>query len=164
MRRAGTAWSGWVAGALLLLSLGLPWVPPRGAYIPGSGPSCIADLSGTGGLICDYIGTPAVSTLTPVASGADTPSRFFLVLALALVAGSLAARRPGTARTAALAAGLVAMIGVALSLPVVLSGQVTTLLAAGVLLLAPPGAQRVRSLRSATWGETDGSNPSPRAR
>lgn len=157
------AWPGWAAAALLLLSLGLPWVPSRGAYIPGSGPSCIPDFSGEGGLICDYIGTPAVSTLTPVASGADTPSRFFLVLALVLVAWSLATRRPEAARTAAYAAAVAAAFGVALSLPVVLSGQVTALSAA-VLLIAARGGQRVRSLRSATWGDTDGSSPSPSAR
>ena len=125
-------WGGWVAAGLLLLSLGLPWVPARGQYIPRSGPSCIADLSGSGGLICDYIGTAAVNTLTPVLSGADTPSRFFLVLALALVAWSLWSGRPGPVRVAA--ATVVA--GVALSLPLVLSGQVTALLTAVLLVLA----------------------------
>lgn len=122
----------WLAGGLLLLSLGLPWVPPRGERVPGSGPSCIADLSGSGGLICDFIGTPAVSTMAPAASGADTPSRFFLVLGLVLVAWCLWSGRSGLAWLAAAAAGA----GVALSLPLVLSGQLTTLLAGALLVLA----------------------------
>ncbi|MCK0111409.1 hypothetical protein MWU75_04570 [Ornithinimicrobium sp. F0845] len=131
-------WGGWMAGVLLLLSLGLPWVPARGQYIPGSGPSCIADLSGSGGLICDYIGTAAINTLTPVASGADTPSRFFLVLALVLLAWHLASGRTAPA----LASAGAAVAGVALSLPLVLSGQATTLLAAVLLVTVarPPGS------------------------
>lgn len=153
-------WSALVASGLLLLSLGLPWFPSRGEYIPGSGPSCIADLSGEGGLICSYIGTPAINTLIPGGSGADSPARFFLVVALVLLVWGLWSNRP----LALLVSSGAAVIAVAVALPLVMSGQVVALLAAGLLFVAAGGTQRVRSLRSATWGDTEGSRPSPSAR
>lgn len=148
------------AGALLVLALGLPWFGSRGEYIPGSGPSCIPDLSGEGGLICDFIGTPAINTLVPGGSGADSPARVFLVLALVLLVWGVWSNRG----LALLGAAGAAVLAVAVALPQVMSGQVLALLAAALLVLAAGGTQRVRSLRSATWGETDGSSPSPNAR
>lgn len=154
-------WLAWVGAGLLLVSLGLPWTGPQSQFNAGSGPSCIADLSGEGGLICDFIGTASYTTWAPGAVGGATPARFFLVLALVLLAWALWSRRS----TPLLVASGAALLAVAISLPDVVSGQVTALLAALLLLTAAGGsAQRVRSLRSATWGETDGSSPSPRAR
>lgn len=156
MRRA---WAGWLATGLLLLSLGLPWSGASTRTVPG-GPSCIADLSGQGGLICDYIGVPTTHVVGG-AVGGESPARLFLVLALFLLAVGLRTHRP----TALLVAAASAALAVATALPDVLSGQVTALLAAGLLLVAVGGAgQRVRSLRSATWGEIDGSSPRPSAR
>lgn len=124
--------AGWTAVVLLLLSLGLSWTGPTQRFVPGTGPHCIADLSGEGGLICDYISIGGGSEWVAGVSGSQTPSRFFLVLAIALVLWSLATgRRPllGVAAVAALAA-------VGLGLPSVLSGQVVAIVAALVLLLA----------------------------
>lgn len=153
-------WSAVLAGGLLMLSLGLPWFPSQGQRLPGSGPSCIADLSGSGGLICDFIGTPGVDTLVPGGSGADSPARFFLVLALVLLVWG---RWTGATAPLLLSAAS-AVVGVAIALPHLMSGQVTTLLGAALLLASVGAGQRVRSLRSATWGDTAGSSPSPSAR
>lgn len=152
-------WAGWLAAGLLLLSLGLPWAGASTRTVPG-GPSCIPDLSGGGALICDYIGVPTTHVVDG-AVGGESPARLFLVLALFLLACGLRTRRP---RAVLIAAGS-AVLAVATTLPDVLSGQFTALVAAGLLLLSVGGAgQRVRSLRSATWGETDGSSPRPSAR
>ncbi|QDO89239.1 hypothetical protein FNH13_13630 [Ornithinimicrobium ciconiae] len=153
------AWARWLAGGLLLLSLGLPWTSASTTTTPG-GPSCIPDLSGEGGLICDYIGVPTTHVIGG-AVGGESPARFFLVLALVLLLVGWASARP----MALLVAAGCAVVAVATALPEVLSGQFTALLAAGLLLVSVGGAgQRVRSLRSATWGETAGSSPSPSAR
>lgn len=152
-------WAGWLAAGLLLLSLGLPWAGPSTRTEPG-GPSCIPDLSGEGGLICDYIGVATTHVVDGVVGG-ESPARLFLVLALCLLVVGLRTHRP----TALLIAAASAALAVATALPSVQSGQFTALLAAGLLLVSVGGAgQRVRSLRSATWGDTDGSSPSPSAR
>jgi hypothetical protein len=153
-------WSTLLAAGLLILSLGLPWFPPRGQRLPGSGPTCIADLSGGGAMICDFIGTPAIDTRVPGGSGADSPARFFLVLALVLLVWGLWSRSTTPLGLSAACA----LVGVAIALPHLMSGQVATLLAAGLLLATVGAGQRVRSLRSATWGDTAGSSPSPSAR
>lgn len=161
------------AALLALLSLGLPWVASRVQRSP-SGPSCIADLSGEGGLICDYLGVADVSVV-PSLPGTLSPARVLLVVALLLIVWSLLPRTAGTAgaddaadtaaRTARLLAAVACLGAVALGLPAVLSGQVTALVAGALLLAAAGrGPQRVRSRRSATWGETAGSNPRPSAR
>lgn len=152
------AWASWCAAGLLLISLGLPWAGVSTRTVPG-GPSCIADLSGEGGLICDYIGVPSVQVVGG-AVGGQSPARLFLVLAIVLLALGLRTRRP----PALLLAAASAVVAVATALPDVLSGQFTALLAAVLLLVSAGGGQRVRSLRSATWGETDGSSPMPSAR
>ncbi|GAA1158959.1 hypothetical protein [Ornithinicoccus hortensis] len=143
--RAGAAWA---AVLLLLLSLGLPWTSPSQEFRPGTGPSCIADLSGEGGLICDYMSIGGGTVWVSGASGAQTPSRFFLVLAIVVVLWALASGR--TAVTS-VAAGLV-LAAVALGLPAVLSGQVVALLAGAVLLLGrgPSGS----------WGRAAARGPS----
>lgn len=154
------------AGFLALLSLGLPWVAPR-TQRSSSGPSCIADLSGQGGLICDYIGVAEVSVV-PGLPGTMSPARVLLVVALVLIAATLwprATTPDGRLHATRLLAAIACLGAVGLGLPAVLSGQVTAL-SAGVLLLIAAGAspQWVRSRRSATWGETAGSNPRPSAR
>lgn len=152
------AWAPWGAALLLLLSLGLPWSGAATRTVPG-GPSCLPDLSGEGGMICDYIGVPSTQVVASLAGG-ESPARFFLVLAILAVALGLRSRRPAWL----LAAAASAVLAVATALPEVLSGQFTALLAAALLLAAAGGSQRVRSFRSATWGETAGSSPSPSAR
>ena len=152
-------WAPWCAAMLLVLSLGLPWTTASTRTVPG-GPSCIPDLSGEGGLICDYIGVPTAQMVDGLV-GSESPARFFLVLAILLLALGLRTRRPVALLTAAASA----VLAVAAALPDVLSGQFTALLAAVFLLVSVGGSgQRVRSLRSATWGETDGSSPRPSAR
>lgn len=152
-------WTAWLGGALLVLALGLPWAGARRVTTPG-GPSCIADLSGGGAMICDYIGVPS-STIRAGAVGAESPARLFLVLAVVLTAYAVWSRR----RSPILWAAGAALAAVAIALPQVRSGQVVTLLAAGLLLGSVRDlAQRVRSLRSATWGDTAGSSPRPSAR
>lgn len=160
MRSPMSSWPAWAAAGLLLLALGLPWSGPQAVQRAGSGPSCIADLSGTGGLICDYIGTPGYTEQVAGATGAESPARLFLVLALCLVVWSVWSRRPQPL----LGAAALAVVAVAVTLPEVVSGQVSAVLASVLLLVAVGGRQRVRSLRSATWGETEGSSPSPSAR
>lgn len=160
MRSPMSGLPAWAAAGLLLLALGLPWSGPQTVHRAGSGPSCIADLSGNGPLICDYIGTPGYTERVAGVVGAESPARLFLVLALCLIAWSVSSRRPQPL----LAAAGSAVLAVAVTLPEVVSGQVTALLAAVLLLAAVGGTQRVRSLRSATWGETEGSSPSPSAR
>lgn len=124
--------AGWVAVLLLLLSLGLPWTAWSQQFHPGSGPTCIADLSGEGGLICDYISVGGGTRVVPGLSGGEAPARFFLVLAIVLVLWALASGR----RRMFVVAGGAAVAAVALGLPAVLSGQVVALLAAAVLFLA----------------------------
>lgn len=157
MRPPAGSWLAWTATGLLLLALGLPWSAPRAVQVGGSGPSCIADLSGTRGMICDYIGTPGYTDHVAGAVGAESPARLFLVLALALVTWSLWSHRSQPL----LGAAALALVAVAVTLPEVVSGQVTALLASVLLLVV---RQRVRSLRSATCGETEGSSPRPSAR
>lgn len=129
----------WTAALLLLLSLGLPWTTPSLSYTPGSGPTCIADLSGEGGLICDYISVGGYSTVVAGLSGSQSPARVFLVLALVLTLWALARQRPGALGPAAVAA----LVAVGLGLPMVLSGQVVAAGAAVLLLWATRRAQGV---------------------
>lgn len=153
-------WLPLAGAALLILALGLPWAGTRFIETGGSGTSCIADLSGTGGLICDYIGTAGHAERVSGAVGAQSPARLFLVLAVGLVCWGQWAHRS----TPVLVAAVLPLAAVAITLPEVVSGQVTALLATVLLLAGVGGRQRVRSFRSATWGETEGSKPNPSAR
>lgn len=130
--RASRLGAGWAAVVLLLLSLGLPWTGPRQIFTPGTGPSCIADLSGEGGLICNYISIGGGTEVVAGVNGSQTPARFFLVLAIVLVLWGVATGR----RSVLGVAGAVALSAVGLGLPTVLSGQVAALAAAAILLFA----------------------------